>query len=146
MTGVFGVQYIKWNDIFEHERPFMLFVDTPEDHADQRKTNVEFEQHETTIHDLREDKVQRFNIDANGFNLRDVSEVADIHDSQDFDEKYIPIVKDIIRQECSGCDEVLITSWRVSTETSLHACCLVQRPKHRVSTLISSSAKELGRQ
>ena len=115
MTGVFGIDYIEWSDSFEHEQPFMLFVDIPDDHPDQRRTNVVFRQHPTTIHDLREDDLGRFSVEMNGFAFRELDEVAVIHDSKDFDDKYIPAVKDLIRREFSGCDEVLITSWRVGT-------------------------------
>ena len=64
-----SIQYLKWDTLFEKERPFHVFRDIPPNATDQRVTNITFEPKDVEFHNIRGHE-DSFKLDIHGFMIR----------------------------------------------------------------------------
>lgn len=107
------ISFIKWQELYEHEKPFQIFLDPPKDAEDQRTTNLVFEEKRILFHDVR-GKEDTFNLDDHAFAFRKHNLTFDDFENIEAVEKeYLPEVEAIIRAEVGKADKIFIFDWRV---------------------------------
>jgi hypothetical protein len=107
------LKFFHWQGLYETEKPFQIFMDIPDDAQDKRTSNVEFEDVEIAIHDVR-GKEKDFNLDVNGFRFLRHSSILDKFQSKAFvEDVYLPEVEALLRKEVEGADKVFFFDWRV---------------------------------
>ena len=111
-----SLSFLHWQDLYEWEKPFQIFIDIPEDAEDQRDTNLVFKQERLTIFDVR-GLATKFSLDDNGFIYRrhEMGHV-DFSSRKAVDQSYLPEVEQLLRKELEGVDRVFIFDWRVCKE------------------------------
>ena len=111
-----SLSFLHWQDLYEREKPFQIFIDIPEDAEDQRDTNLIFKQERLTIVDIR-GLATNFSLDDNGFIYRhhEMGHV-DFSSRKAVDQNYLPQVEKLLRKELEEVDRVFIFDWRVCTE------------------------------
>lgn len=89
-------------------------MDVPEDHHDQRQTNIVREIIRTPITDAR-DYEKVFDLDSHGFAFRKSKLEFDhsFDDEEDIEKHYLPGARDILLREVKDADEVFVFDWRV---------------------------------
>lgn len=107
------VKYIKWQSIYEKERPFYCFIDIPKEVADQRTTNIVYEDRETLFHDIRGQE-SHFSLDEHGFTIRKHElQFNGWQDRERVEKEYLPEVEALIREHVDGADKIYFFDWRV---------------------------------
>lgn len=110
-----GVQYVKRLKIFETEVPFQSYVEIPEDAADQRKTNLEFETKVESFSDIR-GHLDRFSLDEHGFMVKNAPlgfESNFFTRRTEVERLYLPELERLVREICDEVDRVHFFDWRV---------------------------------
>jgi hypothetical protein len=107
------VCFIVWQELYNKEKPFQLFISPPEDSKDQRTNNLVFAEHETTIHDIR-GREGTFNLDNHGFQFcNKISRFVDFGNVKAVEQEYFPEIKHLIESEVKGADRIHFFDWRV---------------------------------
>ena len=107
--------YLQRLELYQHEKPFEIFMDIPDDAPDQRAKNTQFEPRNQTIRDIR-GLTDQFSLDEHGFAIRPLAvdlEPQDITTRLDVEQNYLPEVERFIRKEVDGVDQVFFFDWRV---------------------------------
>lgn len=105
--------FLQWQDLYEIERPFQIFIDIPKDAKDQRDTNLVFEKVSCKIEDVR-DGVHNLSLDGNGFIYRrHATNVTDFTNRMTVDRNYLPEIEKFLKDELDGVDRVFFFDWRV---------------------------------
>ena len=108
-----SIKYLKWQQIYEYEKPFHIFIDIPEDAKDQRETNLVYEDREQDFYDIRGRETQ-FNLDEHGFAYSRVTDNFDeFNNCEAIELEYLPHVERLIRQNLDEVDEVFLLGFRV---------------------------------
>ena len=108
------INYAKWLDIYKEEKPYLVLYDIPEDHEDQRTTNIEFETVKKDVHDIRDSDTE-FTLDQHGFTFKNAcTTLRSFSDRRIVDEVYLPETEKLLREEVEGVDQVFFFDWRVS--------------------------------
>lgn len=108
------LKFLQWQELYEKEKPFLCFVDIPQDADDKRDNNLVFEDRETRIADIRPAKDQ-FTLDGNGFMMRPHRSTLSRFDTEAIKTIYIAEVEDLIRHSIDRVDEIFIFDWRVGS-------------------------------
>jgi hypothetical protein len=106
------LKFLQWQELYKREKPFLCFVDIPEDAEDKRDNNLVFEDRETRITDIRPSKDQ-FTLDGNGLMMRNHRSSVSRSDTETIKEIYLTEVEELVKQSIDGVDEVFIFDWRV---------------------------------
>ncbi|KAH9909790.1 hypothetical protein F4778DRAFT_775704 [Xylariomycetidae sp. FL2044] len=96
-----SIEFLKWNDLYREEKPFQIFINIPEDAADQRATNLSWEAKSKVIVDARHN-ISSFSLDNHGFAFRThPSRLGNLSDvsKDDITNSYLPEVEEIIKAE-----------------------------------------------
>lgn len=121
------VKFLKWQDLYRHEKPFELFVDLPKESQDQRRTNIVLEEKDVLFQDVR-GKHHDFDLDHHAFMFTlHRSSLTDYAIREEVEKIYLPEVENLIKSTVEGADKVTIFDWRVSIN-----------PYDRVEFLVSS--------
>ena len=108
-----NLNFLRWQKLYEEEKPFQIFINIPEDAEDQRVTNLVFEKISLKIHDVR-GQSKDFSLDTNGFMYRQhATKTRNFSNRQSVDEKYLPEIKALLQQEVEGADHIYTFDWRV---------------------------------
>jgi hypothetical protein len=114
------VEYLKRLPLYEQEKPFRVYYEIPESAIDKRRTNLEFEEKEVPIQDIREcQNLDNFSLDAYGFTVRPFRTALDEHSFTDRDtveQYFLPEVENLMRSEIPDVTGIYIFDWRVSGE------------------------------
>ena len=114
------LRFLKWQKLYEVEKPFQIFINVPKDAEDRRDTNLVFESVNLKVHDVR-GHIDSFSLDENGFMYRrHITRVSDFTDRKAVDETYLPEMEALLRKEVDGVDRVFFFDWRVRLKTSHH--------------------------
>lgn len=119
LTMYTSMRFLKRLPLYAEEKPYRLFTNLPPESTDQKHTNLEFEEKEVLVHDIR-DKVSPPTLDANGFEVRRIPTSLDLGTmwNREMVEKvYLPEVDTLLRGD-SSIDEVFLFDWRVSHPVS----------------------------
>ena len=118
--GIF--RYLKWQELYRHEKPFTVLIDLPEDAKDQRRTNLSFhEADEETVNDVR-GGTKDLDIDTHGFTYvtqRSNLRMADFDDQDKIENQYLPECEELIRNVLDNVDKVHIFNWLVSRNATI---------------------------
>ena len=134
------LKFLAWQDLYNHEKPFQIFIDIPPSAPDQRSSNLVFETVHVPLQDVRNlpdggggDTGKFFSLDGNGFvyrkhemtgMLRDVGAFFAEADRETVERAYLPEVEKLLRGQIEGVDEVFFFDWRVGMSwTALLSIC-----------------------
>ncbi|KAK7393856.1 hypothetical protein QQX98_013360 [Neonectria punicea] len=107
------LKYLQWQDLYERERPFQLFIDLPPDAEDRRVSNLVFEKHHVPIVDIRS-RYNQFSLDTHGFMIRKhQTAMKDFTDREAVESIYLPEVEEILRSNLDGVDGCFVFNWRL---------------------------------
>jgi hypothetical protein len=106
------IQFLQWQPLYEHEKPFQLFLDIPPEAPDQRKTNLVFEPKDVLVQNIRKQEAN-FSLDINGFMVRNLQGFHDLASLESITSEYLPAVEKLLKQEVEGADKVVFFDWRV---------------------------------
>jgi hypothetical protein len=102
------LKYLQWQELYEKERPFQLFIDLPPDAKDCRVSNLVFERHDVEIADIR-DSQDQFSIDTHGFMVRThKTGVAEFTNRRLIKEAYLSEVEEMLRSTLDGVDRCFV--------------------------------------
>jgi len=104
--------YLKRLELYEHEKPFEMYMDIPADAPDQRGRNTEFEVKSQVIQDMR-GRIGEFTLDGFGFCVRRFPVTPGSLKKEDVQENYLPQVEQFLKDEVDGVDLIRIFDWRV---------------------------------
>ena len=108
------LSFLHWQDIYEYEKPFQVFIDIPKDAEDQRDTNLVFERVRLTINDVR-GILADLSLDANGFMYRRHSmKITNFPSRKSVEQNYLPEIEELLKCEVEGADRIFFFDWRVS--------------------------------
>ncbi|KAJ3579787.1 hypothetical protein NPX13_g778 [Xylaria arbuscula] len=107
-----SIRFVKWDPVYEKERPFQIFADLLPDSQDKRKTNLSWEDHDVMVQDIR-GREDEFHIDTNGFMTRQFQEFPDLLDRDIVEKEYLPAVEQLLKKELADVGTVHILDWRV---------------------------------
>jgi len=108
--------YLKWQDLYNKEKPFELHIDLPDDVIGMKQTNCDFIYEPQPIRDVRgsEDK---FSLDNNGFMYLKHQSPYTVDDLRNRDvivNKYLPETEALMKENVWGIDRIFFFDWRVS--------------------------------
>lgn len=109
------VHFIKWLPLFEHEKPFNIFINLPKDAEETRTNNLEFDVIDTVFHNIRGQESD-FSLDDHGFQF-----IKYPHDFEDFGSRnavetiYLPRIEKMARERILDAEEIALFEWRVSS-------------------------------
>lgn len=107
-----SVQFLKWQDLYNKEKPFNIFLDIPLEAKEQRKTNLVFEDIEIPIEDIRGNE-HNFTLDNHGFMTTRLPRFIGSLDTETVQNKHLPAVERLLKEKVEGADRVFIFDWRV---------------------------------
>lgn len=114
-----SILYLRWDKLFEKEKPFHVFREIPPNAKDQRVTNITFEQKVVEFHNIRE-REELFELDTHGFMIRHHQpELSNFANKQAVESLYLPEVEKLLKRELDRVDHVCIFDWRVRAEVTL---------------------------
>lgn len=108
-----SIKYIKWQQLYEREKPFQIFIDIPKDAVDQRYNNLVFEDKEETFFNVR-GREHEFGLNNHGFTYRRHHfEFDDFENRTSVESRYLPLVEQFMRSELEDVGKVFFFDWRV---------------------------------
>ena len=119
-----SLNYLDWQELYEIEKPFQLFsVAGDGSLLDRRTTNLVFKEgNAECIHDVRGSEPQ-YSLNKQGFAFRiHHTHLQDFSIRDEVEKVYLPEMKDFLRREVEGVDQVYLFDWRVCS------CCYHWRP------------------
>ncbi|PVH88849.1 methyltransferase CmcJ [Cadophora sp. DSE1049] len=113
MTSTVSLKFLDWQPLYEEEKPFQIFINIPPDAADQRSTNLVFEDVNVEIQDVRGALNNALDLDSSGFQFeKHHTAVTDFTNREVVDSLYLPEIEALIREKVSGVDRVFFFDWR----------------------------------
>jgi hypothetical protein len=108
------LKFLKWQKLYEIEKPFQIFINIPAHVKDQRTTNLVYEDVQVDINDVRTSQTS-FELDKQGFTyLKHETKVQDFTQRTVVEQQYLPEVEQLIRSNVEDVDRVHFFDWRVS--------------------------------
>lgn len=107
------LKFLKWQPLYELEKPFQIFINIPDDAKDKRTTNLNFENVQVELTDARILSPQ-LSLDERGFVYRK-HEIAplDYTNRKEVECAYLPEIESLLKTELDGVDQVFFFDWRV---------------------------------
>lgn len=113
-TEIARFSYLKWQKLYETEKPFQVFSSISLDAEEQRSTNLVFEDGEPqTVYDIRGREAE-FDLDQNGFAvLKQAMPKANLSTEEGLRAEYLPHIEKLLRENVDGVDEAICFDWGV---------------------------------
>jgi hypothetical protein len=112
------VKFIQWQELYEYEKPFQIFIDPPKGAKDQRTTNLIYEDRTINVVDIRGEE-STYSLDDHGFTYRHHESTFDDFEKRDAVEtEYLPEMERVLKSEVDGVDKVYFFDWRVNCTIS----------------------------
>ena len=115
-----SIQFLKWQSLYETEKPFSTFADIDPDADDQRLTNLVFESQNVPINDLRKEDTT-FTLDANGFKVAKLPSFQGPLNEDAIKSICLPQVERLIRNEMEDVRLVEVFDWRLCQSSTSRA-------------------------
>ncbi|TEY29811.1 hypothetical protein BOTCAL_0918g00040 [Botryotinia calthae] len=116
------VQFLKWTDLYIHEKPFQMFLEINAESNEQRTSNLQFEEKSIAVENIRGYE-HLFELDKHGFIIRPFpsapSCLRDIN-RETVVSSYFPAVDELLRQELEDVDRTFLLDWRVRSADPVH--------------------------
>lgn len=107
--------FLKWDPLYEREKPFVYLSEVPKHSEDQRQSNFVFHSVDIPITDVRGSE-QKYGLDEHGFAYRkNKLQFSHFNDGEAIERDYLPAVEKFLLAEVEDADEVCIFDWRVCT-------------------------------
>jgi hypothetical protein len=108
------LKFLKWQAIYEIEKPFQIFINIPPCAADQRTTNLVYEDVSLLVKDVRCLRSQP-TLDHNGFiYCKHRTNVMDFTSRDHVDKYYLREMEALLKSKVDGVDRIFFFDWRVS--------------------------------
>jgi hypothetical protein len=118
------VQFLKRLPLYDGEKPFRVYYEIPKSSADQRRTNLEFEDREVAFEDIRCNAPvdsnapvgSNYTLDDQGFAIRNFQSVIPEQDFSDrtvVEKKFLPQVEQLLRSEIPEITAIYVFDWRL---------------------------------
>ncbi|KAL9598501.1 MAG: hypothetical protein Q9219_004474 [cf. Caloplaca sp. 3 TL-2023] len=108
-----ALSFLDWQELYESEKPFQIFIDIPEDAEDQRDTNLVFKPASVLVQDVR-GHVANFSLDTHGFIYREhTAKTTDFTNRESVERTYLPEIEDLLKREVEGVDRIFFFDWRL---------------------------------
>ena len=108
------LKFLKWQELYEIEKPFQVFINIPSHVKDRRTTNLVFEDVQVNIRDVRY-LPNSFDLNQHGFTyIKHTTNVQCFTDRAAVEEQYLPEIEKLIRSNLEDVDRVHFFDWRVS--------------------------------
>ena len=108
------VSFLQWQDLYEIEKPFQIFINIPENAVDQRDTNLVFKPIRVPVFNVR-DALESHTLDSNGFMYRrHFMKTTELNNRNQVDQEYLPEMEALLKRELEEVDRVYFFDWRVS--------------------------------
>ncbi|POS75728.1 methyltransferase CmcJ [Diaporthe helianthi] len=107
-----SIQFLKWNPLYETEKPFQIFGALNEDSADQRKSNLAWHEEQVEVQDCR-NNVHEFGLDSHGFAIRRLPTFTELPDREAVIGEYLPAIKKMLQAELEDVGTVFLFDWRI---------------------------------
>ena len=112
-SEIAALQFMDWQQLYETEKPFQLFIDIPADAPDQRKTNISFTPKAVEVSDVR-GLENSLTLDTHGFKLARLVFERTLATTVDVETAYFAALKDLLQRELGeDLDRVFFFDWRV---------------------------------
>lgn len=112
-----SIQFLKWNPLYETEKPFQIFGALHEESTDQRKSNLAWHEEQVEVQDCRENS-HEFGLDSHGFAIRRLPTFTELPDREAVIGEYIPAIKRMLQDELEDVGTVFLFDWRVCESDS----------------------------
>jgi hypothetical protein len=112
-----SLSYLKWQALYEREKPFQVFSQIRPDAEEQRATNLEFwNAPPEVIQDLRGIE-KDFTLDQNGFMVRQQEMPdTDLSSEEAVRNQYATTIEKLIKREVDGVDYICCFDWGVCAD------------------------------
>ena len=111
---IINLKFLKWQPLYEIEKPFQIFINIPDHVEDKRTTNLVFEDVKVSASDVRTCQTN-FNLDHHGFQYCHHSSAVEDFSMRDVVEKwYLPEMEMLLKNKLEGVDRVFFFDWRVT--------------------------------
>jgi hypothetical protein len=108
-----SLKFLKWQALYDTEKPFQIFINIPPDATDQRTTNLVYENVDLMAKDVRYIDFQT-SLDKNGFiYCKHQTHIEKFNDRDYVDKYYLPEVEELLRSEVEDADRIFFFDWRV---------------------------------
>ncbi len=109
-----NLKFLKWQPLYEIEKPFQIFINIPDHVEDKRTTNLVFETVEIPALDVRTCQT-KFDLDHHGFQYCYHNTAIEDFKKRDLvDKYYLPEMERLLKDKLEGVDRVFFFDWRVS--------------------------------
>lgn len=102
-----AVRFLKWDPLYEKERPFQIFMDLLPEAHDRRKTNLIWEEKEVIVEDFR-GRAREFHLDTHGFTTRRLPGFTNVSIRDGIENEYVPSVIKMLRAELHNVGTVFV--------------------------------------
>lgn len=117
------LKFLKWQALYEVEKPFQIFINIPAHVKDQRTTNLVYEDVQVDIKDVRNHEIG-FDLNKHGFTyLKHRTNVQNFTNRTVVEEQYLPEIEELIRSNVEDVHRVYFFDWRVSQWFGLFLSC-----------------------
>ncbi|CZR52359.1 uncharacterized protein PAC_02236 [Phialocephala subalpina] len=108
-----SLKFLKWQALYETEKPFQIFINIPPDATDQRTTNLLYENVDLIAKDVRYIDFQT-SLDKNGFiYCKHQTHIENFNNREYVDKHYLPEVEALLRSKVDDVDRIFFFDWRL---------------------------------
>ncbi|KAF5657024.1 7 alpha-cephem protein [Fusarium heterosporum] len=104
-----SLQYFKWEDKFNKQKPYSLLMETPKNFPKANHTRESGPKEK--IEDIR-GRERSFTLDEHGFAVRPQNLPAITFNRKQVEEQYLPLARQLLHDECGKDAEIFIFDWR----------------------------------
>ncbi|KAF2234642.1 hypothetical protein EV356DRAFT_148820 [Viridothelium virens] len=105
------IHFLRWQDLFQTEKPFQIFRDIHPESKDQRQTNLIFDPFQVSVQNIRGLETQ-FDLDTQGFKIVHLSTFEKAVHGRSVESLYLPQVQNLLEKEFSESRRIAIFDWR----------------------------------
>jgi hypothetical protein len=107
------LNFLQWQELYEKERPFQIFIPIPDGAQDKRDSNLVFRPVQLDIANVH-NFLDKLTLDGNGFIFRKhYTDIVDFSDRAMVEKIYLPQMEALLARELEGVDRVFFFDWRV---------------------------------
>jgi hypothetical protein len=113
-TKAASIRFLKSLDLYEREKPYVVYFAPDKSVEGARRTNIETEEKEgILVEDIR-DKRHEFTLDTHGFEaFTHLMSFTDFDDDEKVQQDYLKEVEEVIRKRIPEATDICVFDWRV---------------------------------
>jgi hypothetical protein len=142
MTEQASIKFLQWLPLYDHEKPFQIFMELSRDAKDQRKSNLAWDERSITVKNFRDNR--DFQLDSHGFTSRKMSGFSELDNVDKIRKEFLPAVEGLLRKELEDVGTVFIFDWRVSRTLSTYWPSNTDNIRHSSSEPVLHSLHQTG--